>query len=1527
MAFSVKSPDGQAIQFPDDATDDEVLEFMNQQFPAEPPQAEPAVPQIGPAVAPEVPSGPVNVEQQRLQEQGVQRVEAEPAIQQQPGLAIPPEPAVSHEVADVPTLDQRTDVQKEGFQLGVANIVKAAEAFGIPPNVTQAVVNTEAGRGVIEGVLQKGATIPDALSALADISPEFHAFRAKVSGTEPPPPPSKEPNILDIAGKTLSEAAKVVPPAAVDSFEKIRSLSDLGKWLSRGAGRELSTIAGLVGAGLTGGTGAAAAAAGVLETGGTARSIQEETGQKASDVALAAGTANAALELLPFFRLIKRMGIPAAAGFKSWAIRKFKNAGIQSVEEALTEFPQTANELLAVEWVKENQDNVDKGTFDRLVGAVKATFTDKDKLLQMFNAAGLGAFIGGGIGLAAPVQVDPKQLLREQIREGTERDAQLIERISELDQPIEPAPPAAERQAIVESAPQSAELGEFEAQLERDFPGITERTAAKVAQERPQDRVPETTATEASLEATDPGIQAVSPIEEVISGDTETRLIEGDYTPISIHLIQKDAREQGLHIEPLPAKDIVDEDGFSVPGHPGYVIAKTPELAKARVAELVEAQAAEAPSEVAPQPIPTEPTGSIAPFQPEPTEQVEIERGVEGGFAAIPGGRTTQIVTRPVITPESVRSPKEHVERFYKRTARLNNPRAGIKRAFATLKLGIEERFKTLPHIPRTPETTFARDSIRTMLEIPRQAKQRAFDDVSGYISGDEENVVRSALNNDEYDLFRQKLFTEDYLVEAETGIAEADQARQDLVATGETLSDEEWLRIAEHRLPEGITSQDLQEEKTRIDGLMAQSPALLDAYRIRRDLWMEVSQDLFERGIISEEAAANPHYVRHIVLDFVDDNISTGKGAGKRLQAPYRPYARERKGTRRDVSTDLLEVELKALADIYADNMIQDAAEEIAQNYAIEGWTPGDPLPEGAAEWQYQRGNIFFPAKTVTEKDISRLIESGVETLTESGELAIPESLLKDALVVGGKRKTFAIPQWLADQLNDLPVRHQSSNAVSFINRPVQFWKRWILRTNPIRYNLRNFLGDAERLNAAGRTRAFKRIPEAARILFRKGSDDPITQKAYERALELGVIGNSLYLEMGEARKQREFEQLQGVKDMSSLERIGKVLSFPLKVASKGGQVLQDMTQFREDTLRMALYLDALDDTNQFLQDGTPIRHWAGFQDQIHALAQQDPFRAAGRISRETLGDYGNFTPWENDFLRQNIMPFYSWMKINTRFWPRVVKSAATEGAGKRAAVGVALKTGAVAVRASTWLTRVLTAYAALMLWNNRDEEAQKRERALLSEKPWLAGRPHLTLDDGVVHTPSALGDFMEWFGLDEIVPILRRFEANQLSTEEFIIELMKHSARAPVNRVIASLSPFLKGAVRVGAGTKIGFEAFKPIYFHDAWTSKAAGDAVLELLGSDVRRFLNVANGRRTLVEVLAFYMSGSSVTIVDDEQLSEQLLNRLERSALKQRSPTTGRGAGEAKKGKEEDLLLAQQGIRALRERKRLQNESTR
>jgi hypothetical protein len=445
------------------------------------------------------------------------------------------------------------------------------------------------------------------------------------------------------------------------------------------------------------------------------------------------------------------------------------------------------------------------------------------------------------------------------------------------------------------------------------------------------------------------------------------------------------------------------------------------------------------------------------------------------------------------------------------------------------------------------------------------------------------------------------------------------------------------------------------------------------------------------------------------------------------------------------------------------------------------------------------------------------------------------------------------------------------------------------------------------ERLHASGQTGAIKEIWNATKILVSQRGE------LFETAEALGVIGSSLWHEMGDVSKHKNFERFKKISNQKDFKKalIG-IAALPLRTISKVGQVEQDLTQFREDILRMAVYLHSL----KKIKAGQQLRHWAGKLSDVNEIAKTHPERAAAKMSRETLIDYGSFTPFENDVLRNGLMPFYSFFKRNATFWPTAIYNASKEGKGGKVGKIAATKAG---FAMGKWLIRVLGMYAIAYLWNHRDEEAIEQEETMSF---WERSRPHLNIADKTIWGQTALSDYMEWFDMDAVASVMWRQEAGFLTMEEAALEVAKKMAQAPVNRIAQAFNPFIKAPFTAVSGMSLWPSIFEPYFVASPASKRSLERAILDILGADANKFYQAARTEirkkqgkgphrddRAFSDTLYAYFAGWWMRPIDPEKLAEQIKKTKEWSSLKSKSKTTGRKKGEAKKGKEADWQEAQ------------------
>ncbi len=992
-------------------------------------------------------------------------------------------------------------------------------------------------------------------------------------------------------------------------------------------------------------------------------------------------------------------------------------------------------------------------------------------------------------------------------------------------------------------------------------------------------------------------------------------------------------------------------------------------------------------------------------FTEDPTEEGPAV-GEPGfvGIAGRPGGK----VKKPWLNLERTKSPDNDIEDFFGRTKRPPYKKK-VSGILEKIYVGLRERFEFAMHIPKTKENAIYIDIIRTMPEERRAAIERAILHILAVLDGD--GTVQ-ALDSAGLDLLRRKVFIQDLLYES----------------------------TIDRSVSGNLEHEKLELENKRLDELIDRIPSVKKAHQARQKLWRSVSEDLLERGVLDEKAAKNQAYVRHFVLDLAEKNRPTGF-LRKKLSAPYRGYSKRRKGSKRDISTDYLEVETRALADIYADNAVEDAANRIAElankrklyaqkakaeNFEnlvggsevverieelrsliresrenpdteqkklrkawIEELTEIDPtypyrkriamnmsrfkslkylggdmdiqedsalfkelsraakeqakepeglaargifkamaekekmihqalgagyvtpekaaLREGYTEWFYKRPNLFYRAQTVTQAQMAAFVENAADEAAKM--LNIPVEKLHEALVLG-RRKGWIIPDYLAKQLDDLPVNKRSGYIIRSSTKPfVQFWKRWILRYHPLRYNARNLVGDSERFWASGQEKALGEITRAVKMLIKK-------DEYYKIMKEYGVIGSSLWHEMNDVSKLKEFERFKDFSKPKNFKTATKrAFLGPLKLVSRTGSSIQDLTQFREDILRAAVFIYNYEQ----LQKGNKVRHWAGKIAEIEEIAKINKARAAAKISRETLGDYGKFTPFENDVLRQGIMPFYSWFKINTLFWPHVVleasKAEGISGTGKRGIKVAAIAAPRVAVNLTRWLVRTLFVYAAMYWWNHRDEEAENKEASLPF---WLRSMPHVNVNDYTLWGQTALSDFTEWLDMKRLAGVQWRRDAGFLDWKEAALEASRIIAESPVNKVYQTFNPFMKAPITAITGMETYPSVFRPRQVAPEASQKSLERAMLGIMGSDAKRFHQSLTGKRAFEDTLYAYFAGWFARPSDVDTFINDVKKTKEWTTLKRSSKSTGRWPGEAKKGKEEEYQEAKIRTEALKKR---------
>jgi hypothetical protein len=126
-------------------------------------------------------------------------------------------------------------------------------------------------------------------------------------------------------------------------------------------------------------------------------------------------------------------------------------------------------------------------------------------------------------------------------------------------------------------------------------------------------------------------------------------------------------------------------------------------------------------------------------------------------------------------------------------------------------------------------------------------------------------------------------------------------------------------------------------------------------------------------------------------------------------------------------------------------------------------------------------------------------------------------------------------------------------------------------------------------------------------------------------------------------------------------------------KVLSKAWGGLQGGTQWRENVLRYAAYREYVHRLEAG-EDQLSIGYGGSLPKMVDAV--KDPRDRAALLARDLLGDYSNVSHAGQE-IRRKLIPFWSWLEINTKRYWRLSSNAFAQGTMKGVATGGLLGAG----------------------------------------------------------------------------------------------------------------------------------------------------------------------------------------------------------------------------------------------------------
>lgn len=638
-------------------------------------------------------------------------------------------------------------------------------------------------------------------------------------------------------------------------------------------------------------------------------------------------------------------------------------------------------------------------------------------------------------------------------------------------------------------------------------------------------------------------------------------------------------------------------------------------------------------------------------------------------------------------------------------------------------------------------------------------------------------------------------------------------------------------------KVPFGLDDGKIGSELANIDREIKGRPIVSEALARRRAVWNAVVKDykasMKDIGFDVSSRFTNDTYFRHQIIEYAQ--AKGIKGTGQGLGTPAgRGFLKERKGSEMAFNTDYLQAEYEVMAQMLYDTQVAKVLTMVDKEYNMAKFIKGGNIPEGYVEWQPRKGNVFFMTDSIPAKLAEELKIGKFE------ELGITADDLRSVLAVGGKRKSFVIPEDISRALDNFGTVEQGG-AFSQLSRGLMTsWKVWTL-VSPRRwfkYNMRNVTGDADAA-FVGNARGFRKVPQAVKDLYDHMILDKPMAERLEQYFREGGFESTL--------QAQELSDLNSLKAFKALSDEGLSVSKELNVWKKYWKAARLTTDFREQILRYANFIDYMEQLER--GGGKPKNYGASRPDVIDALRTNT--EKAFWLQNDLLGAYDRVSLM-GDALRKHIIPFWSWKEVNFKRYVQLARNAWNDGTMATAVghkvLGTLARSPYTAFRVGSFVGKSLSLWAMLETWNNT--MFPEAEKAL---SPDDQARPHIVFGmspEGKVlyfNRLGALGDFLEWFGMD--TP--KKDIDDLFSGRRTLLEIAQDMAESPLNVIIQGANPLVavKPGIELLSRRQLFPDAFHPTLIRDRGLylakSFALDNEYKAVFGLPSRGYLNSLKG----------------------------------------------------------------------------------
>jgi hypothetical protein len=680
-------------------------------------------------------------------------------------------------------------------------------------------------------------------------------------------------------------------------------------------------------------------------------------------------------------------------------------------------------------------------------------------------------------------------------------------------------------------------------------------------------------------------------------------------------------------------------------------------------------------------------------------------------------------------------------------------------------------RSSAAPHLEKNTQNSSALEGLRLFKDIPKVAQDTEARVIRDRIMTPTVNGVKRAMNPQQQALFERTL----------------------LIQNAHEASKNEKL------VPFGFKSaNELGQYRSQLEAAAAADPAVAEAIRVREAERMKMLDELDSLGVLPKEKAQKEAYWhQQVFMRMQMQNMGSKGGLNKTKKSFQKGRVEADTETQRsqelDYNTNFIEAEMAWRTDARVQiekakllkefidkpyNLIKALKAE-AKAKGVKDWET--LIPKGHRIWQPEPGNHWYAGYTVADQVAEAALAQQLATIKAED--------VREAFLRGAAKEQMVLPDAIVDQLESMkkPLNQPLYTEVlgKMSSGALGLWKSAMLfsPTRAPAYMLRNFFSDMDIAIAGLPTASASAARYAGELAdYYRGTKVNLS-KEVRLARDLGVIDSGMTA-----------EEIPDIKDIPILTQFFRNPESKGVVAAYM-QPVRTFNAWRESLLRMGAFVEYRKQLQEHQRSGKPVHFGGANPAQVKALLKQHGVDvAAAHLARNLMGDYGNLSV-AGDWIKKHAVPFYSYMEISTTRYPKLAVNAFRAGDYRRsAAIG--------AVGSAALGARLLSMYVAIALYNNIFWKKEEEEAP-----GYVKQNPHLILgrrEDGTIrflNNVGALGDFLEWFGLNEAPALARKYNDGRISG----VDALKEMAKAPLNKAAQAIRPEIKTGFEVASGKSL--------------------------------------------------------------------------------------------------------------------------